>query len=226
MFARSLLLYDFFFNHRNFHWEPASDLLFLKVFFSVMWVWESLFASGEIYRVCMSPAKIKKRRVMLQLHGSSALNFFFAWQLRRSDKNCIQHFYECRSCGCYLYRCLHNLQEDFAQRSSWFRLLPAYTGSAIRRSFLQWSAKVDHMLKIRGKIQALLDLVCDEFYRNDGPSLDRQKRVGHRSETFWGNGISQVLIAQKKNIVQLCSLDTALSGCHENESILPQSHFI
>ena len=83
-----------------------------------MWVWESLFASGEIYRVCMSPAKIKKRRVMLQLHGSSALNFFFAWQLRRSDKNCIQHFYECRSCGCYLYRCLHNLQEDFAQRSS------------------------------------------------------------------------------------------------------------
>ena len=86
--------------------------------------------------------------------------------------------------------------------------------------------EVDHMLKIRGKIQALLDLVCDEFYRNDGPSLDRQKRVSHRSETFWGNGISQVLIAQKKNIVQLCSLDTALSGCHENESILPQSHFI
>lgn len=76
MFARSLLLYDFYFNHRNFHWEPASDLLFLKVFFNVTWVWESLFASGEMYRVCMSPAKIKKRRVMLQLHGSSALNFF------------------------------------------------------------------------------------------------------------------------------------------------------
>lgn len=29
--------------------------------------------------------------------------------------------------------------------------------------FLQWNAKVDHWLKIRGKIQALLDLVCDEF---------------------------------------------------------------
>lgn len=54
----------------------------------------------------------------------------------------------------------------------------AYTGSALRRSFLKWSAKVDHRLKFRGKIQALLDLVCDEFYRNDGPSLDRQKRVG------------------------------------------------
>lgn len=92
--------------------------------------------------------------------------------------------------------------------------------------FFAMEPEVDHMLKIRGKIQALLDLVFDEFYRNDGPSLDRQKRVGHRSETFWGNGISQVLIAQKKNIVQLCSLDTALSGCHENESILPQSHFI
>ena len=38
-----------------------------------------------------------------------------------------------------------------------------FTGSAIKRSFLQWSAKVDHRLKIRGKIQALLDLVCDEF---------------------------------------------------------------
>lgn len=92
--------------------------------------------------------------------------------------------------------------------------------------FFAMEPEVDHMLKIRGKIQALLDLVSDEFYRNDGPSLDRQKRVGHQSETFWGNGISQVLIAQKKNIVQLCSLDTALSGCHENESILPQSHFI
>lgn len=191
-----------------------------------MWVWESLFASGEIYRVCMSPAKIKKGEWCCSCMVHQHSTFLFAWQLRRSDKNCIQHFYECRSCGCYLYRCLHNLREEFAQRSSWFRLLPAYTGSAIRRSFLQWSAKVDHMLKIRGKIQALLDLVCDEFYRNDGPSLDRQKRVSHRSETFWGNGISQVLIAQKKNIVQLCSLDTALSGCHENESILPQSHFI
>ena len=92
--------------------------------------------------------------------------------------------------------------------------------------FFAMEPEVDHMLKIRGKIQALLDLVCDEFYRNDEPSLDRQKRVGHRSETFWGNGISQVLIGQKKNTVQLCSLDTALSGCHENESILPQSHFI
>lgn len=92
--------------------------------------------------------------------------------------------------------------------------------------FFAMEPEVDHMLKIRGKIQALLDLVFDEFYRNDGPSLDRQKRVSHRSETFWGNGISQVLIGQKKNIVQLCSLDTALSGCHENESILPQSYFI
>lgn len=65
--------------------------------------------------------------------------------------------------------------------------------------FLQWSAKVDHWLKIRGKIQALLDLVCDEFKRNDGPSLDREKRVGHRIETFWGNGIrSQVLIGKKR----------------------------
>ena len=163
MFARSLLLYDFFFNHRNFHWEPASDLLFLKVFFSVMWVWESLFASGEIYRVCMSPAKIKKGEWCCSCMVHQHSTFLFAWQLRRSDKNCIQHFYECRSCGCYLYRCLHNLREEFAQRSSWFRLLPAYTGSAIRRSFFQRSAKVDHWLKIRGKIQALLDLVCDEF---------------------------------------------------------------
>ena len=77
MFARSLLLYDFFFNHRNFHWEPASDLLFLKLFFSVMWVWESLFASGEIYRVCMSPAKIKKGEwccsCMVHQHSTSFL---------------------------------------------------------------------------------------------------------------------------------------------------------
>lgn len=29
---------------------------------------------------------------MLQLHGSSAFNFFFAWKLRRSNKSCIQHF--------------------------------------------------------------------------------------------------------------------------------------
>lgn len=181
---------------------------------------------GRFIEFAWAQQKLKKASDAAAAWFISTQLFFFAWQLRRSDKNCIQHFYECRSCGCYLYRCLHNLREEFAQRSSWFRLLPAYTGSAISRSFLQWSAKVDHMLKIRGKIQALLDLVCDEFYRNDGPSLDRQKRVGHRSETFWGNGISQVLIAQKKNIVQLCSLDTALSGCHENESILPQSHFI
>lgn len=121
----------------------------------------------------------------------------------------------------------------FTQLARRFRptiiLIPVTTRSYRFRDqafFFAMEPEVDHMLKIRGKIQALLDLVCDEFYRNDGPSLDRQKRVSHRSETFWGNGISQVLIAQKKNIVQLCSLDTALSGCHENESILPQSHFI
>ena len=156
-----------------------------------MWVWESLFASGEMYRVCMSPAKIKKRRVILQLHGSSAVNFFFAWQLRRSDKNCIQHFYECQVvvviCIVVYTTCKKNSPNDHLD-SGYYPLTQE-----------QWSAKVDHWLKIRGKIQALLDLVCDEFYRNDGPSLDRQKRVGHRIETFWGNGIrSQVLIGQKR----------------------------